>query len=319
MSRSRIVWVSAVAALCACNGPKFDPPSLIESVRILATAADKPYALPGDTVNMQVLAFDGRASKPAPMGVWWIPSACIDPANDLYYACYASFGSRFKPGMDLTSQLTAGTSLSFQLPSDIITSHPSTGGEPYGLAVTFVIACAGHVEYTPLPAGGAPDALPFGCFDSNHNQLGADDFVFAYSLVYAFADQTNANPVITGVTFNGGAVDPMSGFTVPHCTDSDIDKCPTNSVDTSVPASSQEVYLSTGGTSLKEEVWIDYYLTGGKVKNDTEILYDPNAGALSNTADDLYAPQGSGSYEFWAVVHDNRGGCSWLQVPMQAN
>lgn len=322
MSRCSVAWVAAAATLSGCGGPKFDPPSLIESVRILATAADKPYALPGDTVNTQVLAYDGRSSKPAPMGVWWIPKACINPRGDLYYSCYESFGSSFQPGVDLTSQLIAGTSFSFQLPSDVITSHPTTSGDPYGLAVTFVIACAGHVEYTPNPAGGAPDALPFGCFDSNHNQLGADDFVFAYSLVYSFNDRTNANPVITDITFNGGPVNPTSGFTLPHCTNSNIDDCPTSSVDTSVPPSSQEVdpsNLDANGNPLKEEIWVDYYLTAGKVKNDTEILYDPTAGALSNTADDLYAPQSVGSYMFWSVVHDDRGGCSWVQVPMQAN
>jgi hypothetical protein len=207
------------------------------------------------------------------------------------------------------------------MPADAITSHRlQRGGDPYGLAVAFAIACAGHVEYTPQ-AGGAPDALPLGCFDDNHVQLGPDDFVFAYSLVYAFSDRTNANPVIDHLSLNGNAVDAMRGITLDHCTQPSIDDCPTSQLDTVVPATSQELDpadINANGNELREEIWVDYYLTAGKVKSDTVILFDPRLGALSNTADALSAPRSAGAYSLWAVAHDNRGGVSWLQVPFDA-
>jgi hypothetical protein len=312
----------AAALLCGCKPPNFDPPSKIGSVRILATAADKPYAKPGDTVTMTVLAFDGRPSKPKPMGVWWLPQTCMNPAGDLYYDCYSSFGLVFHPGIDLTPQLTAATTFAFQMPLDAIASHNGQrGGDPYGLAVAFVIACAGHVEYIP-PAGGAANALPFGCFDDNHERLGPDEFVFAYSLVYAFSDRANANPVIDHLSLDGNAVDPVIGISLDQCTRPNIDDCPTVSLDAVVPATSQELdpaNIDAKGDELGEEVWIDYYLTAGKVKSDTVILFDPHLGALSKGANALTAPQAAGAYLLWVVAHDNRGGVSWIQVPFDAH
>jgi hypothetical protein len=311
-----VVGLVVIGSSDGCSN-NFTPESLINSVRILAVQADQPYALPGATVSMSVLAFDGRPTKPEPMVISWLPQSCFNPPNDDYYGCFPAFASSLHSGVDLSSQLAAGNDFSFQLPADIISSHVNTtGGDPYGLAVVFEFACAGHVEYTPAAAGGAPDGVPFACFDATGTKLGADAFVFSYALVYSFNDRTNENPVINGLTYAGKAVDVDAGITTPHCTVSDIDDCPTTALDTVVPPSSQQPDPGTSlpGESLKEEIWVDYYLTSGKMKDDTEILYDPHAGALSGTADDLYAAQTAGDEQIWAVVHDNRGGVSWLQV-----
>ena len=37
---------------------------------MLAIQADKPYAAPGETVNLDILAYDGRSSQPSPMRVF---------------------------------------------------------------------------------------------------------------------------------------------------------------------------------------------------------------------------------------------------------
>jgi hypothetical protein len=304
-----------------CSAVTFDPPSKIESVRILATSADHPYAAPGEAVHMQVLAFDGRPSPRAPMNVFWLPSPCVNPAGDAFYSCFPAFAQTFAPHTDLGASLASGPTFSFQMPGDAIASHPAIGGDPYGLAVVFTIACAGHVEYVPTPADGSPDAVPFGCFDDAGSPLGDDDFVFAYSLVYSFADRTNTNPVLESVTLQGSAVDPTAGIAVDHCSKSNIDDCPTMPLDVVVPPSSQELDpsdLDTNGTVLKEEIFVDYYLTAGKVASDTVVLFDPRAGRLSGTSDALTAPQAAGDYMLWAVVHDNRGGAAWQTLPFHA-
>jgi hypothetical protein len=310
----------AAVATDGC-GTKFTSESLVDTVRILAVRADQPYALPGATVSMDMLAFDGRPTQPEPMVTSWLPQVCFNPQNDDYYECFSSFAKTFPVGVDLSTQLSAGASLTFQMPTDIIASHADTGGgDPYGLAVVFALACAGHVEYTPSAAAGAPDGVPFGCFDATGANLGADSFVFSYALVYSFADRTNTNPVITGLTYGGAAVDPSTGISLSHCTQSNINRCPTTPLDTVVPPSSQEPDpgASTNGRQVKEEIWVDYYLTAGQVKNETVILYDPVAGELSGTADDLTAPQQAGAAQLWAVVHDDRGGVDWEQVVVQA-
>jgi len=51
---------------------------------------------------------------------------------------------------------------------------------------------------------------------------------------------------------------------------------------------------------------------------NTVILFDPRKGQLTGTEIDLRAPQVAGSYLLWAVLHDNRGGVSWVQVDLLA-
>jgi hypothetical protein len=306
----------------ACNAPNFTPPSLVNSVRILATAADTPYAAPGATVNMQVLAFDGRANKPQPMGISWVAQPCFNPPGDNYFACYAALEGSFGSGGDIGPLLKSGPRLSFEMPSDVIARHQGNrGGDPYGLAVVFTIACAGTVQYVRPPSDAPADTVPFGCFDSGGARLGPGDFIFAYSLVYSFAERTNANPVIERLTLGDAQVDPTMGLTVEHCSQSNITKCASTPLETVVPNSSDEVdpgNLDVNGNPLNEQIYVDYYLTAGKVDHDAMILFDPRAGRLSSTSDAFYPPQGTGDSLLWAVVHDNRGGVWWLEVPVHA-
>jgi hypothetical protein len=340
----------ALAGLAGPNlacGTGFEPESLVDSVRILASQADHPYATPGQTVNLQVLAYDGRQIKPAPMKVWWLPFVCNNPTDDLYYACFSAFGGggvdagpdaanplgtpdggasglgALKPGVDLTPLLVEGATFSFTVRSDLISSHPpsmSMGQQPYGLAIAFNIACAGHVELLPVdPSSPNPLQVPVGCFDANHNQLGPQDYVIGFTRVYAYTTLTNANPVISQVTFNGNPVDD-AGVSVPHCTTSKTQNCPGTSLDTVVPPSSQEpdpADLGPDGTARSEEIWVDYFTTAGSLDDDARLLYDAVQGQQTDTATKYHAPQTAGSSMLWAIVHDNRGGTAWQQIPVE--
>src|SRR5580658_9027802 len=83
-----------VALSIACGPSSFESQDVIDSVRILASRADRDeaYARPGDTVTLEVAAVDGRRVRPAPMKLYWIPVACANPADDAYYACFAGAG-----------------------------------------------------------------------------------------------------------------------------------------------------------------------------------------------------------------------------------
>ena len=50
---------------CAPSG--FADPTQIKTVRVMASGATEPYARPGDEVTIELLADDGRSSKPEPM------------------------------------------------------------------------------------------------------------------------------------------------------------------------------------------------------------------------------------------------------------
>jgi hypothetical protein len=145
--------VALVAAAIACGPADFDPSTKLNSVRILASRIndDKAYAKPGDSVEVEVLAFDGRAQKPRPMQIYWIPFPCVNPSGDLYYACFADPASaaggtgggadggagapgvgqalgQLKPGVDLTPFLPTGPKFKVDVPSNIIDAHPPVVG-----------------------------------------------------------------------------------------------------------------------------------------------------------------------------------------------
>lgn len=304
----------------ACAPAKFDPASLVNSVRILAVSADKPYAAPGETVQLQMLTADGRATRPSSMSTYFFPAPCVNPVLDAYYSCFPAFAAAFQPGVDIGKALVEGSKLAFDVPEDILSARASI--EQYGLLVNFAIACAGHVEFIALPPGGSADAVPFACFDDSGHRLSADDFMFVYSSVYAFSDRRNQNPVVEAVTVDGESADPQAGITIEHCGRAKIDDCPAKKIDVLVADSSQEVdpnNLNEAGQPLREQLYVQYYATAGEFKNDTVILFDPRVGRLSNTSDEYRPPLLAGDYELWAVVHDNRGGVSWIALPLHVD
>ena len=99
---STMVAATVIAACCSSN---FTPKNEITGVRILAARADQPYAKPGESVHLQVLAHDGRAAKPEPMRLFWFPVPCVNPPAGQPYGCYPAFHALFPTGVDLTPTL----------------------------------------------------------------------------------------------------------------------------------------------------------------------------------------------------------------------
>ncbi|MDI1446016.1 hypothetical protein [Polyangium sp. 6x1] len=311
------VWMLGATG---CNFPSFDPENQVTSVRILATRTDKPYATPGDTVNLDVLAFDGRAEKAHPMRVFWIPTVCTDPPEGAPYECYPAFAGAFPRGEDLTPRLKEGMSFSFDVPEDVLgmPGPPGPGSAPfYKTLVVFHMACTGHVEYVGA-RGRGPQAVPFGCFDAERKELGPEAFMFAFSRVFVFPVLLpNSNPAIDHLTFDGKTVDPSEGITMAPCAMPEIDQCPAKPLDISVPEGSHEPdpsYRTEDGEMGKERILVDYYVTGGQVSS-TRLLYDPESGKVGSTAGDLRAPLAAGEETLFAIVRDNRGGITWLEIP----
>jgi hypothetical protein len=340
-----------VCSSCAPGG--FRDETNITGVRILASAADAPYAKPGQTVNLSVLAYDGRPNKPEPMQVYWlvaptatgvVPFVCKDPPNDAYYACFqllfalagggadagvgagAGGGPRIPTGVPLP--LPTGTTFQFRMPDDAVTAHPVVPGTPvpYGLAILFNIACAGQIELVPRdPASDNPVQVPFSCFDKNNNQLSPDDYVIGLTRVYAYDTLTNANPVIDHVDVQGQTVDLAQGFTVGRCGADRRDNCAKVHIGPVVPTDSWELNPESrdvNGNIVHEEIWADFYTTFGQVTSAARLLYDARNGSLGGpdaTDNDFLPPSDPGDGFIWIVVHDNRGGASWAQVPVHVN
>ena len=165
--------------------------------------------------------------------------------------------------------------------------------------------------------------------------LGADDFVAGYTAVYGYDSIRNENPIITGFKFNGVSVTPSCQneecLTVPQQTpdcaggdpcidpcskDGDPD-CPAYDITAIVdPASaeSDEVSKLAYDRSVSEQLWVDYYVDRGGVKSPVKLVNDAQKGFNDDYSTEFYAPKKSGTLSIWAVVHDNRGGMSWVRT-----
>src|SRR6185295_12325389 len=145
LGRLALWGVGALGALGGLGcGPEFDPGNEIKTLRVLAVKKDKPYAQPGEHVNLQLLWHDPKGRKDSEIQRAFI-GGCVNPPGDLYYGCFAQYGQGGAGGLP---PLGAGDTFSVQLPSDIISSRPPPEpGQPrYGLYIVFFAVCAGTIE-----------------------------------------------------------------------------------------------------------------------------------------------------------------------------
>lgn len=345
---------AALAALFACGGEGFDPASKVDSVRLFVVKADRPYAKPGETVTLEALFADARREKPRAAKLYWIPILCLNPTEDLYYLCFAPPGdggrqsgdtqllpigpladaggardaggdagagggnpfASIPTGVDLAPFLPQGPTFSFKMPDDAV--KPREGTDPYGLAIVFNVLCAGRVEFAPRDAGGGAQQVPVLCSDENGNKLPPSDYVIGISRVYAWSDRINTNPTIETLTSEGTDVVPAAGITLERCTAEKERDCKENKIGLRVSDSSWEVNPSdvTRDGELREQIWVDYYSDIGKFDDGARLLFDTREGRVSDSDVKYRAPKDATDGTLWAVVHDNRGGASWIVVPL---
>ncbi len=341
---------AAGVAAIACGAGDFDAQSVVNSVRIFGVRADKPYANPGDTVTLEVLATDGRKDKARPLKIFWVPVVCMNPREDLYYACFIPSqgpngtpidgGSRLIPpfpldggasdgglgggggnlltsipqGIDLGPFLPQGPTFSFRMPDDAI--QPRLGSPPYGLAIVFNIACAGQVRFAER-TGNNPQQVPILCTDEEGVQLSPNDYVIGINRVYSYGDRTNTNPVIEKLTLDGVDVDPSKGITVDRCVASKRADCKAWKIDVRVSDSSWEPNPEPGAAADQhEQIWAAYYSDIGELKDDARLLFDSKSGRVSESDVEYRAPYEPSDGTLWAVVHDNRAGAAFVVLPV---
>jgi hypothetical protein len=180
-----------------------------------------------------------------------------------------------------------------------------------------VIEYGGHVERLE-PDPRYPTRPPFGCFDRDGQSLGKDDFVFGFARIYAFTELRNASPAIDTLTYEGAVIGP-SGFELEHCSASNDDDCTKTYLDAQISETAQEPdpAATTSARTYREQVWVSYYVTGGKLESDLSILYDSVTGKVADSKNGITAASPPGDYTLYAILRDNRGGVSWKTVPFK--
>lgn len=319
LRRASCVAFAAVSmlSLLACEAD-FDKPSKLNSLRVLAVKADKPYPKPGDTVSLEMLWHDGKVQTKASDGgpptsrniqVLWI-GGCFNPVGDLYYGCYPSLGKIFAAGPgdpSVAKFLGSGDTFKLDIPSDIISQRPTKEGvDPYGLSYVFFAVCAGKIG----PSTSMNFGLPLGCFDAQGKELGAEDFVPGYFSLYSYNDRTNANPIVTGLEINGSKEE---SITLPACKAS---PCPEYDVRVLIDPASAEV--DPGGTgpngeTLTEQMWVDYYASDGAIGKGVRLVNDATKGWNDDNGTTFQPPWETKTVSIYSVVHDNRGGIGWVK------
>lgn len=343
LKASGTLFALATLAMLACGGAGFDSKSKVDSVRLFAARADKPYAKPGETVNLEVLAYDGRANPKRPMRHYFLPFTCLNPVSDSYVGCFVpgvlappdggappgsadagagaaggGFLSGVQDGTDLTPILVQGTRYSYKVPASAVITRKETPDEPYGLTIVFTVACAGRVVFK-RPDLATRQQVPLACVDEDGVNVPPQDYVLGIHRVYVYEQKTNENPVLQGLTVDGKPVDPNVGIEVDRCLLTKRTSCPELKLDVVVPEASwqlQEGVKTAEGTEAREQLWVDYYATQGDVES-ARLVFDVGSGRVPESAAKLTAGSVAGEGSLFAVLHDNRGGVSWTRVPFR--
>ena len=317
-----LVFIAAFLAVIGC-GSDFAPKNSVSAIRILAARADQPYARPGETVRVEGLVHDGRTAPAEPMRVFWFPAPCVDPIGLPYYGCYPLFEALFPVGVDLTPSLVEGPEVTMTIPADALANVVVRPGqkERFATAYVFMVACAGHVERIPRRGGLGPNALPVACFDGAGRQLSPDEFVFGYTRVFVFGERRNAIPSLDGVTFQGKPVDPAAGIVTGKCVkDEASGDCKTVKLDVVFSDAAAEVdpdNVNEEGKVGRETIYVDWFTSVGKFMTDRKVLFDGQLGRTPKPAIEFSPPNAPVKGTVWAVLHDNRGGTSWLEIPIE--
>jgi len=333
-----VVLAATLALVSALGcGAEFDPPSEVKSLRVLGVQKSRPYADPGEEVDLNLLWHDGSPEAGRAIQTGFIGD-CVNPPGDLYYGCFAQFAEKLQAGQTL--QAAPGDSFKVTLPRDIISGRggPREPGQArYGLYIVFFIACAGQVDFV-TDIDPSSTGLPVRCLDANDEPLGSEDFVVGYSSIYSFEGAQNTNPVL-GETFRVAGKDVPAdcrGIDCQSAPDVELDcsqdasrclkscakdgdsACPAVEIEPQLDPSTVElddVSSKLFNSRVTEQMWVNYYVDRGGI-SDVRLLNDTTSGWNEEFRAQLRAPKAAGALKVWAVVHDNRGGMDIARVTL---
>lgn len=345
MKRAPLLLTALVAlgSTLGC-GPEFDPSSEVSTLRVLGVKKDKPYAQPGDDVNLQLLWHDPKGREVQRLFI----GGCVNPPGDLYYGCFQTYSELAAAGT--IPDIGDGDTFQVTLPRDIISGRQGPvepGQERYGVYIVFFAICAGRIELAMEATGDAEGStgLPIRCLDAADQPLGSDDFIVGYSTIYSFDNAANENPAFT-VDGEGRGEFMVAGKAVvadcvgeacqiappvevdcavepdrciAPCDDDGDSSCPDIDVAPAIAESVVEedtVSSRLFGETVSEQMWINYYVDRGSI-SEVRLLNDSTTGWNAKYRGQLHAPKEPGLLQLWSVSHDNRGGMDFARVTLR--
>jgi len=341
MARRSTLALFAATVVCACFGRPFDPPSLVQTLRIVAIRADHSTPPPGTDAKLEMLTFDGSPKAKRADGSMrsietiWI-GGCFDPPGDLYYQCYPLLDKELAALASGTPSpnLGRGPTFTLHVPSDLVSRRKGSrsGVPPYGLSYVFYAACAGKVVVVPRDPSAPPATPPIACIGPDGSDVDAEGFVFGYLPLYSYPGLDNANPVVTGGTFDARSESPKTCATDADCASGDacgsakscipvVQACDGRVACRSYtvkpmanPADAEPDPLATfrAGAPRTERLYVQYLASHGVLGGDSRSIVDPVHGPRDDY-ETTWSPPAEivGETRIWAIVKDSRGGVAW--------
>jgi hypothetical protein len=267
-------------------------------------------------VHLQALSDDPR-NRP----LEWAWAVCPEPASSSVQDCLAQIAADTVTGNPLLLGSGAGQdSAVLPIPADALDGVPE-GARSQALVGVLSVACPGHIQSGPIDpsepsAAGA--GLPFRCVDADSGaELGLHDTIFGIKRIFLREAESNDNPVIDQILFDGEPWDEIDIQQVAGC-DSDghaYDDCKPSGHRVAAVVSPDSFGSGTDefGRPFSEELIVQHYTTDGIFKDEVRIAGDPETSFAARQS-------ASGTtVRLWFVVRDDRGGVSWAtrQVTVQ--
>lgn len=264
-------------ALASC-GSEFEPSSRISKLRLLAVAADRPYARPGEAVALEALAHDplGRA-----LTFGW--ATCTAPSAGTVMGCLAS--------------LDAG---SFKLgtTTHTVTIDPSARSGPGGMVGVITVVCPGALTQIAGP-------IPFRCRDGARD-LAIDEFEIGMKRLVVRTADRNANPRVDAVLFDGRDWPESLVPEVGTCAEEKVEDCPSpHRIE--LRTSGAEAGVDELGVPFSEQLIVQYYATEGTFEKETRTGNAPESRWIARSR------AAGTTLEVFLVARDDRGGSTWAR------
>jgi len=290
------LWI-VMCLLAACGGG-LDNGSQIEKLRLLALRADRPFARPGERVELQLLAVDG-AARPLELAL----ATCRSPRDSTVQGCIAALEGPFEP-LELENER-----FSLGIPGDLL-DGVSAQARPSVLFGVLIAACPGTLE------PGRTADVPIACRDARGELVPIERFEIGYKRIFVRSQDRNENPQILEVRWDGEAWPEEYVPEVQACDDaatSDIEDCPKalrHAI--GIESSAPERGVDENGTRFVEQQVVQFYARSGVFEraarvageSDNQFVLQPN------TAGD--------ATQLWFVVRDDRGGVGWASRRVRA-
>jgi len=289
-----IYWIgiACFALLSVGCGADFKPGTRIESPRILALQADRPFARPGEEVALTLLS-----ANPADEPLQWAWGTCTLPKSSTVDDCLEVLDAeleRFEPEVD---------ALGVRVPSDLL-DDLTDAQRPSALIGVVVLACPGELQ------GGATLGVPMQCVDEDGNVQSIHELEVGIKRVFVRESDRNDNPLIERITWDGETWDED------EVQAADVCEKETFAIDDCNEALQRRIQLDITdreagrdefGGDFAEQVIVQFYSTHGlfrdqvRIAEDTDNRWLPQRGV---TGDDDIAT-------LWFITRDDRGGVSW--------